>query len=98
MSFQKMQFQYLWTRFLASRERDTESGEVSATTVVMAAALIALAITVGATITSRVRDKANSLDIVLIQDGTWRDKSTCGASSACAVAVLAFWSSGVNVL
>jgi hypothetical protein len=40
-----------------------ESGEVSATTVVMAAALIALAITVGATITSRVRDKANSLDL-----------------------------------
>jgi len=56
MSIQKMQFQYLWTRFLASRERDTESGEVSATTVVMAAALIALA-------TSRVRDKANSLDL-----------------------------------
>lgn len=63
MSFQKMQFQYLWTRLLASREQDSESGEVSATTVVMAAALIALAITVGATITSRVRDKANSLDL-----------------------------------
>jgi len=53
----------LWTRFAASRERDMESGEVSATTVVMAAALIALAIAVGATITSRVRDKANSLDL-----------------------------------
>jgi hypothetical protein len=38
-------------------------GEVSATTVVMAAALIALALFVGATITSRVRDKANSLDL-----------------------------------
>jgi hypothetical protein len=63
MSIQKMQFQYLWTRFLASREQDMESGEVSATTVVMAAALIALAIAVGATITSRVRDKANSLDL-----------------------------------
>jgi hypothetical protein len=63
MSIQKMQFEYLWTRFAASRERDMESGEVSATTVVMAAALIALAITVGATITSRVRDKANSLDL-----------------------------------
>ena len=58
-----MQFQYLWTRFAASRERDMEFGEVSATTVVMAAALIALAIAVGATITSRVRDKANSLDL-----------------------------------
>ena len=63
MSIQKMQFQYLWTRLLASREQDSESGEVSATTVVMAAALIALAIPVGATITSRVRDKANSLDL-----------------------------------
>jgi hypothetical protein len=63
MSIQKMQFEYLWTRFAASRERDMESGEVSATTVVMAAALIALAIAVGATITSRVRDKANSLDL-----------------------------------
>ena len=63
MSIQKMHFQYLWTRFLASREQDMESGEVSATTVVMAAALIALAIAVGATITSRVREKANSLDL-----------------------------------
>lgn len=59
----KMQFEYLWIRYTASRERDTESGEVSATTVVMAAALIALAIAVGATITARVRDKANSLDL-----------------------------------
>ena len=56
-------FQYYWIRFTASREVDTEVGEVSATTVVMAAALIALAIAVGATITSRVRDKANSLDL-----------------------------------
>lgn len=56
-------FQYYWIRFTASRERDLESGEVSATTVVMAAALIALALAVGATITSRVREKANSLDL-----------------------------------
>jgi len=28
-------FQYYWIRFTASRERDLESGEVSATTVVM---------------------------------------------------------------
>lgn len=56
-------FQYYWIRFSASRERDLETGEVSATTVVMAAALIALAIAVGATITARVRDKANSLDL-----------------------------------
>lgn len=59
----KMQFEYLWIRYMASRELDVERGEVSATTVVMAAALIALAIAVGATITARVRDKANSLDL-----------------------------------
>lgn len=63
MTTTKMQFQYLWIRYQASREQDFECGEVSATTVVMAAALIALAIAVGATITSRVRDKANSLDL-----------------------------------
>jgi len=59
----KMQLEYFWIRYTASRERDFERGEVSATTVVMAAALIALAIAVGATITARVSDKANSLDL-----------------------------------
>jgi len=56
-------FQYYWIRFRASAEIDAERGEVSATTIVMAAALVALAIAVGATITARVRDKANSLDL-----------------------------------
>lgn len=60
-------FRQLWeyysVRLAASRASDAERGEVSATTVVMAAALIALAIAVGATITTRVRDKANSLDL-----------------------------------
>ena len=59
----KQSWQYYWIRFTASAENDIERGEVSATTVVMAAALIALAIVVGATITTRVRDKANSLDL-----------------------------------
>jgi hypothetical protein len=54
---------YYWIRFTASAKRDYEAGEVSATTIVMAAALVALAIAVGATITARVRDKANSLDL-----------------------------------
>ena len=54
---------YCWIRFTASRELDAERGEVSATTVVMAAALVALAISVGAIISSRVRDKANSLNL-----------------------------------
>lgn len=56
-------FQYFWIRYTASRKLDHERGEVSATTVVMAAALIALAIAVGATISARVRDKADSLDL-----------------------------------
>jgi hypothetical protein len=54
---------YYWIRFTASRELDAERGEVSATTIVMAAALVALAISVGAIISSRVRDKANSLNL-----------------------------------
>lgn len=63
MSSLKNIWQYYWIRFTASTEHDADLGEVSATTVVMAAALIALAIVVGATITARVRDKANSLDL-----------------------------------
>jgi len=63
MSAMKNIWQYYWIRFAASAERDAERGEVSATTVVMAAALIALAIAVGALITSRVTSKANSLDL-----------------------------------
>lgn len=56
-------FDYYRIRLAASWETDRDRGEVSATTVVMAAALVALAISVGAIITSRVRDKANSLNL-----------------------------------
>jgi len=63
MSISRQLYQYYRIRFDASHERDIERGEVSATTVVMAAALIALAITVGGIISSRVRDKANSLNL-----------------------------------
>jgi hypothetical protein len=63
MSVIQQMFQYYKVQFDASRERDIERGEVSATTVVMAAALVALAITVGGIITARVRDKANSLNL-----------------------------------
>ena len=63
MSISRQLYQYYRIRFDASHERDIERGEVSATTVVMAAALIALAITVGGSISSRVRDKANSLNL-----------------------------------
>jgi len=60
-------FRQLWDyyaiRLAASREADRDAGEVSATTVVLAAALIAKAISVGVIITNKVRDKANSLDL-----------------------------------
>lgn len=63
MSVTRQMYQYYRIRFDASRERDNQRGEVSATTVVMAAALVALAISVGATISARVREKANSLNL-----------------------------------
>ena len=63
MSITRQMFQYYQIRLDASREMDRERGEVSATTVVMTAPLVALAITVGAIISARVRDKANSLNL-----------------------------------
>jgi len=63
MSITQQLYNFYKIRFDASRERDIERGEVSATTVVMAAALVALAISVGAVISSRVRDKANSINL-----------------------------------
>ncbi|MEI8285872.1 MAG: hypothetical protein WCG15_01095 [Actinomycetes bacterium] len=63
MSIIRQMFQYYKVQFDASRENDIERGEVSATTVVMAAALVALAIAVGGIITARVRDKANSMNL-----------------------------------
>jgi hypothetical protein len=59
----KQYFQYYWIRFTSSLEADRGRGEVSATTVVMAAALIALAIAVGATLSTRIKDKANRLNL-----------------------------------
>lgn len=54
---------YLKIRFQASKELDLERGEVSATTVVLAAALIALAIVVGGVITMRVTQKAETINL-----------------------------------
>lgn len=56
-------WQYFVIRYLASVDADRDRGEVSATTVVLAAALIGLAIAVGAIITTKVRSKANSLNL-----------------------------------
>jgi len=63
MSDLKQHIQYYWIRFTNPWEVDRERGEVSATTVVMAAALIALAIAVGATLSTRIKDKANRLNL-----------------------------------
>lgn len=63
MSVWKQMWDYYNIQRLASRERDAERGEVSATTVIMTAALVALAIAVGATISGRVRDKANTINL-----------------------------------
>ncbi len=54
---------YYLIRFRAAASDDTDRGEVSATTVVLAAALIALAIAVGVIITQRVTDKANTINL-----------------------------------
>ena len=63
MSSLKNIWQYYWIRFTASAEHDADLQEVGASSVVKPAPLIARAIVVGATITARVRDKANSLDL-----------------------------------
>lgn len=54
---------YYLVRFRASVATDRDRGEVSATTVVLAAALIALAIAVGVIITTRVQNKANTINL-----------------------------------
>ena len=55
--------EYYYHRIIAWRLAGRDLGEVSATTVVLAAALIALAISVGVVVSSKVRDKANSLNL-----------------------------------
>lgn len=65
MNWTRLLWTYYVTRLNASVERDRgrDRGEVSATTVVLAAALIALAIAVGVIITTRVQDKANTINL-----------------------------------
>ncbi|MFM8530846.1 MAG: hypothetical protein ACKOD2_14470 [Ilumatobacteraceae bacterium] len=63
MNHFRQMWEYYSIRFQASRDTDRDRGEVSATTVVLAAALVALAISVGVIISNKVRDKANDLDL-----------------------------------
>ena len=59
----KQLWQYYTICLQASQESDRDRGEVSATTVVMAAALIGLAISVGVIVSGKVSTKANSLNL-----------------------------------
>ena len=59
----KQLWQYYTIRLQASQESDRDRGEVSATTVVMAAALIGLAISVGVIVSGNISTKANSLNL-----------------------------------
>jgi len=59
----KQLWQYYNIRLQASREIDRDRGEVSATTVVLAASLIALAISGGVIVSGKVRDKAKDLNL-----------------------------------
>ncbi|MEY3588566.1 MAG: hypothetical protein RJA47_1162 [Actinomycetota bacterium] len=63
MSVTRQLWEYYSIRLSASRQVDRERGEVSATTIVMAAALVGLAIAVSTIISTRVREKANNLDL-----------------------------------
>ncbi len=61
-TFRQM-WEYYALRWSAQRDLDRDRGEVSATTIVLAAALIALALSVGVIISDKVRNKANSLNL-----------------------------------
>lgn len=63
MSVTRQLWEYYSIRLSASHQIDRERGEVSATTIVMAAALVGLAIAVSTIISTRVREKANNLDL-----------------------------------
>ncbi|MFM8529171.1 MAG: hypothetical protein ACKOD2_05745 [Ilumatobacteraceae bacterium] len=54
---------YYLTRFCASWEKDHDRGEISATTVALAALLVLAAIAVGTISRSKVTEKANSIQL-----------------------------------
>jgi hypothetical protein len=59
--------QQIWTYYLvrmqSSWERDRDRGEISATTVALAALLVLAAIALGGIIRSKVTAKGNSIDL-----------------------------------
>jgi len=54
---------YYWTRLRASQDQDRDRGEISATTVALAALLVLAAIAVGGIIRAKVTAKANSIQL-----------------------------------
>jgi len=54
---------YYLVRFQASREADRDRGEISATTVALAALLVLAAIALGGIIRTKVTDKGNSIQL-----------------------------------
>lgn len=63
MSYIHQLLDYYTTRLRASWENDRDRGEISATTVALAALLVVAAITVGGIIKGKVTDKANSIQL-----------------------------------
>ena len=54
---------YYLVRFQASRDADHDRGEISATTVALAALLVLAAIALGGIIRTKVTDKGNSIQL-----------------------------------
>jgi hypothetical protein len=58
----KQLWQFALMRAEVARQADRERGEVSATTIIWAAALIAVAVAVSALLVSKINNKANSIN------------------------------------
>ncbi len=63
MTMHEQLWQYYSTRFRAQWEHDRDRGEVSATTVALAALLVLAAIAVGGIIRAKVTTKAESIQL-----------------------------------
>ena len=62
MSYVQQLIHFVVMRVQVSRQLDRERGEVSATTIIWAAALIAVAVAVSALLVSKINNKANGIN------------------------------------
>ncbi len=62
MSYVQQLIHFAVIRVQVSRQLDREHGEVSATTIIWAAALIAVAVAVSALLVSKINNKANGIN------------------------------------